>query len=101
MERSREGSQRRPGRIATARSRWVSPAGTLDAPAFAVRAVDTVAAGDAFVGAFSAALAEGRPVQEALLRGNAAGALAVTRAGAQPSLPTRAELEAFLRERGF
>ena len=82
-------------------ARWVSPAGTLDAPAFAVRAVDTVAAGDAFVGAFSAALAEGRPVQEALLRGNAAGALAVTRAGAQPSLPTRAELEAFLRERGF
>ncbi|NMB69490.1 MAG: ribokinase [Chloroflexi bacterium] len=82
-------------------ARWASPAGTLDAPAFAVHAVDTVAAGDAFVGAFSAALAEGRPVQEALLRGNAAGALSVTRAGAQPSLPARAELEAFLRERGF
>lgn len=71
----------------------------VEAPAFAVRAVDTVAAGDAFVGAFAAALAEGRPLREALLRGNAAGALAVTRVGAQPSLPIRAELETFLRER--
>lgn len=82
-------------------ARWASAAGSVEVPAFAVRAVDTVAAGDAFVGAFAAALAEGRPVSEALLRGNAAGALSVTRAGAQPSLPTRAELEAFLRERGF
>lgn len=82
-------------------ARWVSAAGSVDVPAFAVRAVDTVAAGDAFVGAFAAALAEGRPVQDALLRGNAAGALAVTRAGAQPSLPARAGLEAFLRERGI
>ncbi|TLN05733.1 ribokinase, partial [bacterium] len=67
-------------------ARWVSTSGSLEIPAFAVRAVDTVAAGDAFVGAFAAALAEGRPEREALLRANAAGALAVTRAGAQPSL---------------
>lgn len=82
-------------------ARWVSATGSVEVPAFAVRAVDTVAAGDAFVGAFAAALAEGRPVQDALLRGNAAGALAVTRAGAQPSLPARVELDDFLRERGI
>lgn len=64
--------------------------------AFAVPVVDTTAAGDAFVGAFAVALAEGASATEALTRGNAAGALTVTRAGAQPSLPTRAELDAWL-----
>jgi ribokinase len=62
-----------------------------------VQVVDTVAAGDAFVGAFAVALVEGRPAREAARWGNAAGALAVTRAGAQPSLPRRAEVEDFLR----
>ena len=66
-------------------------------PAQAVKVVDTTAAGDAFVGAFATALAEGRPLPEAAAWGNAAGALAVTRAGAQPSLPSRAEFLAFLR----
>lgn len=65
-------------------------------PAHQVSVVDTTAAGDAFVGAFAVGLAEGRTVREAAAWGNAAGALAVTRAGAQPSLPTRAELERFL-----
>ncbi len=74
-------------------ARWVSPTGQVDVPAFPVRAVDTVAAGDAFVSAFAFALADGRPVQDALRYGNAAGALSVTRAGAQPSLPTRVEVE--------
>jgi len=45
---------------------------------------------------FAVALAEGRSIHEAARWGNAAGALAVTRAGAQPSLPRRAELEALL-----
>jgi ribokinase len=62
-----------------------------------VEAVDATAAGDAFVGAFAVALAEGRPPAEALRWGNAAGAIAVTRPGAQPSLPTRAEVEALLQ----
>ena len=66
-------------------------------PAYAVKVVDTTAAGDAFVGAFATALAEGRPLPEAAAWGNAAGALAVTGAGAQPSLPSRAEFLAFLR----
>jgi len=63
-----------------------------------VTAVDTTAAGDAFVGAFAVALTEGRSTRQAAEWGNAAGALSVTRAGAQPSLPTRAELESFLME---
>ena len=61
-----------------------------------VTVVDTTAAGDAFVGAFAVALSEGRSTSDAAAWGNAAGALAVTRAGAQPSLPTRAEWEQFL-----
>ena len=65
-------------------------------PAYPVQAVDTVAAGDAFIGALAVALAEGRPLLEAARWGNAAGAVAVTRAGAQPSLPYRGELEQML-----
>jgi ribokinase len=65
-------------------------------PAFQVEAVDTTAAGDAFVGGFAIALAEGRPLQEAVRWGNAAGALAATKMGAQPSLPTREALERLL-----
>jgi ribokinase len=68
----------------------------LEIPAHPVNVVDTVAAGDAFVGAFAVALLEGKNVEQAARWGNAAGALAVTRAGAQPSLPDRTELEQFL-----
>jgi ribokinase len=67
-------------------------------PAHRVQVVDTTAAGDAFVGAFAVALTEGHPTLTAASWGNAAGALAVTRAGAQPSLPTRLEFENFLSE---
>ncbi len=70
----------------------------LHLPAHPVTVVDTTAAGDAFVGAFAVALAEGRPLVEATRWANAAGALAVTKLGAQPSMPTRAELEKFLAE---
>jgi len=61
-----------------------------------VSVVDTTAAGDAFVGGFAVALVEGKSTRAAAEWGNAAGALAVTRAGAQPSLPSRAELERFV-----
>ena len=67
-------------------------------PGFPVRAVDTTAAGDAFVGALGAALDAGTDLREALRRANAAGALAVQAHGAQPSLPTAAAIDAFLRE---
>lgn len=68
-------------------------------PAHPVPVVDTTAAGDAFLGGLAVALAEGRPLAEAVAWGNAAGALAVTRPGAQPSLPTAREFHAFLKER--
>ena len=61
---------------------------------FSVPAVDAVAAGDAFVGALVVALDERRPLAEALRFACAAGALATTREGAQPSLPDRAAVEA-------
>jgi ribokinase len=67
-------------------------------PAFAVdRVVDTTAAGDAFVAGVGVAIAEGRSLQDAIPLANAAGALTVTRAGAQPSLPFRSEVHALLR----
>ena len=63
-------------------------------PAFDGDVVDTTAAGDAFAGAFAVAIAEGLSSTEALQLGAAAGALAVTTVGAQPSLPTRAAVDA-------
>jgi ribokinase len=65
-------------------------------PAFPVTPVDTVAAGDAFNGALAAALDEGLPLGESVRWGAAAGALSVTRAGAQPSMPSRTEVLALL-----
>jgi ribokinase len=61
-----------------------------------VEALDTTGAGDAFVAALTLALLEGQKPQAALDFAGAAGALAATRPGAQPSLPTRAEVEAML-----
>lgn len=63
-----------------------------------VTAVDATGAGDAFVGAICVALLEGMAPEAALRFACAAGALAATRPGAQPSLPTRAEVEALLVE---
>ena len=65
-------------------------------PVFPVEAVDTTAAGDAFNGALGAALAGRDPLPDALRFASAAAALACTRRGAQPSLPTRAEVDRFL-----
>ncbi len=68
-------------------------------PGIPVTAVDATAAGDAFCGTLAASLASGRPIEEALRRANAAGALAATRAGALPSLPTGAEVDMLLESR--
>jgi len=62
-----------------------------------VNAVDGTAAGDAFTGCMVVSLLEGRDRDEALRRGCAAGALAASRFGAQPSLPTADEVDAILR----
>lgn len=69
-------------------------------PAFDVQAVDTVAAGDTFIGAFVTRLVEGASPPEAARFGCAASAISVTRPGAQPSIPSRAKVDAFLAQRG-
>ncbi len=74
---------------------------TFFVPAFSVQAVDTVAAGDAFNGGLATALAEGLPLRQAVVWGAAVGALSVTKAGAQPSLPDRDTFDMFLNQRGI
>ena len=69
---------------------------TIHIPSFQVDVVDTTGAGDAFSGALSVAVAEELPLVDAIRRANAAGALAVTRLGTLPVMPTRQEVDAFL-----
>jgi ribokinase len=64
--------------------------------AFRVSAIDTVAAGDCFNGAFAVALLEGNEPLAAARFASAAAAISVTRRGAQESMPSRAEVDAFL-----
>ena len=66
---------------------------------FQVEAVDSVAAGDAFNGALAVSLSEGKGLSQAVLIASAAGALAVTRSGAQDSMPTRVDVKALVRTR--
>ena len=66
-------------------------------PGFRVSAVDTTAAGDVFNGALAVRLSEGAPLEECVRFAHAAAALSVTRLGAQPSIPTRRQIEALLR----
>ena len=77
---------------------WLdSPEFTGHVPGFRVQAVDTVGAGDTFIGAFVTRLVEGAGARDAARFACAAAAIAVTRRGAQSSVPTRAEVEALLR----
>jgi ribokinase len=71
-----------------------------EVPADRVATVDSTGAGDAFCGALAAALAEGRPLAEAVQRAVAGGALATTHVGAREGMPSAAELEEFLTARG-
>jgi ribokinase len=74
--------------IAGGKASWVRP--------FKVDAIDTVGAGDCFNGAFAVALLEGRDPWTAARFASAAAAISVTRRGAQASMPSRAEVDAFL-----
>jgi ribokinase len=65
-------------------------------PSWPVTAVDTTAAGDAFTTALAVAWVEGRPPREAVRFATAAGALATTRVGAQPAMPTRGEVDVLM-----
>ena len=67
-------------------------------PAYKVDVVDTTAAGDAFCGALATALAQGKTIEDAVAFANAAGALAVTVLGAQPSIPTSENIEKFTNQ---
>ncbi len=69
-------------------------------PGFKVKAVDTIAAGDTFNGALLTALLEDKPLDEAIRFAHAAAAIAVTRKGAQPSVPGRNEIDDFLHQQG-
>jgi ribokinase len=75
--------------VAGGRAEWVKP--------FKVDAIDTVAAGDCFNGAFAVALLEGKDPWAAARFANAAAAICVTRKGAAASMPMRAEVDEFLR----
>jgi ribokinase len=66
--------------------------------AYPVKAVDTTAAGDAFIGGFATALLQNQTVEESVQYACACGALACTKFGAQPSLPTKAEVAQFLTQ---
>jgi ribokinase len=68
-------------------------------PAYAVRAIDSTAAGDAFNGAFASSLLESRDPVRSASWASAVAAISVTRRGAQPSMPTHAEVTEFLKER--
>jgi ribokinase len=96
--------------LGAAGAAWAEDGATGLVPGFPVRAVDTTAAGDAFAGALAVVLANGAPASggdraagaglaAAVRYANAAGALAATAPGAQPSLPTAAAIAAFLEER--
>ncbi len=73
--------------------------GTVTIPAPQVNVVDTTGAGDATVGAFATALDDGLSTEDAARMAVMAGSFAVQRPGAQPSQPTRRELDAFIAER--
>lgn len=78
---------------------WLSEQGNGKlVPGFKVKAVDTIAAGDTFNGALVTALLEGKVMAEAVRFAHAAAAIAVTRPGAQPSVPWREEIDAFLQQ---
>lgn len=81
-------------------SMLVTPRTAKHFPACKIDPVDPTAAGDAFTAALTVQLAAGMELEEAIRFANCAGALAATKLGAQPSMPTRQEVEAFAASSG-
>jgi sulfofructose kinase len=77
---------------------WLADDAVRHLPAFPVRVVDTLGAGDVFHGALALGLAEDQPIEDALRLAAAAAALKCTRSGGRAGIPTRDEVEAFLAE---
>ena len=69
----------------------------LAAPAFKVNSIDTVAAGDTFLGCFVTSLAQGGTIEQALRFASAGAALSTTKSGAAPSIPNLKEIHSFLK----
>lgn len=79
---------------------WIDDRGEIRRfPAFKVDVADTLGAGDVFHGAFALALAEGRPIEDVILRASATAALKCTRFGGRAGIPTAEEVDRFLRQR--
>jgi ribokinase len=78
----------------------VGARGIYRQPAFIVKVVDTVGAGDCFCGVFAGSLASGMSIKDSLRTASAAAAICTTRRGAQTSMPFAAEVDAFLSEQG-
>jgi sulfofructose kinase len=99
-----EAARLSPGRIAVTLGGegvvWLDEGAARRLPAFAVRAVDTLGAGDAFHGALAVALAEGRAWPEALRFAAAAAAIKCSRPSGRDAFPVRAEVERMLEEQG-
>jgi 5-dehydro-2-deoxygluconokinase len=74
----------------------ITPEAEFRTGIYRVTALKPTGAGDSFMGAFVTALAQGRSLREAVLRGSAAAAIVVSRVGCAPAMPTTAELDAFI-----
>jgi ribokinase len=78
----------------------LTAAGVTAVRAYEVTAVDTVGAGDCYCGVLAASVAQGLEMTQAMRRASAAAAISTTRKGAQPSMPTRLEIEEFVSRQG-
>ena len=76
----------------------ITPDGEIRTGIYPTQALKPTGAGDSFMGGFVSGLAAGLPLREAVLQGSAAAAMVVARVGCAPAMPTRAELDAFLRD---
>lgn len=90
-----------PALVMTAGSRgavWATESDSGEVPTYKVDVVDTTGAGDAFNAGLAVALAEGKPLAEAIAFANATAAMCVTRPGTAPSMPQRREVEALMQQ---